>query len=269
MRIIDVHTHAFSNALAPAAIASLEAAGGMHARYDGTVTGLVGAMDRTGVDISVVLPVATKPSQVAPINDWVATTAGERIVPFGAMHPELSDPAEEMARMVSLGLRGFKLHPEYQVFEPHDRRMAAVYDGAIEHGLIVLFHAGEDLTHSTVRGTPEAFAEMLDRWPGMRVILAHLGGFKRWDGVVELLAGRDIWIDTAYTPGHLADDEWVSLVRAHGVERVLFGSDGPWTDAAGEIARIRRMGLDDGELAAVLGGNAERLLGLRPEQEPT
>ncbi|MDP2181162.1 MAG: amidohydrolase family protein [Actinomycetota bacterium] len=262
MRIVDVHTHAFSDALAPGAIASLEAAGDVRALYDGTVAGLIAAMDRCGVDVSVIQPVATKPSQVASINDWAATTASERIVPFGAMHPDFPNPAEEIARMAALGLRGFKLHPEYQSFEPHDPRMGAMYDAAIEHGMIVLFHAGADIIYPTVRGTAESFAAMLDQWPGLVAILAHLGGFQRWDDVARLLAGRDVWLDTAYTLGRLPDDEWVSLVRAHGADRVLFGSDGPWTDVAHEIAHLRRTGLDADEVAAVLGGNAERLLGL-------
>jgi uncharacterized protein len=80
------------------------------------------------------------------------------------------------------------------------------------------------------------------------------------DGVAELLAGRDVWLDTSYTLGHLPDDEFVSLLRAHGSDRVLFGSDGPWTDPAVEIGRLRGLGLTGGELEAVLGGNAERLL---------
>ena len=79
-------------------------------------------MDRTGVDVSVVQPVATKPAQVASINDWAARSHRERIVPFGAMHPDFEDPAAEIARMASLGLRGFKMHPEHQAFEPHDPR---------------------------------------------------------------------------------------------------------------------------------------------------
>lgn len=262
MPIVDVHTHVFPDALAPGAISALEAAGDLHALYDGTVAGLVASMDRTGVDVSVTQPVATKPGQVASINDWAATTASEGIVPFGAMHPAFPNPAEEIARMVSLGLRGFKLHPEHQSFSPDDPRMGPIYEAAIETGAIVLFHAGADVIHPTVHGTPVAFAAMLDRWPGLNAILAHLGGFLQWDDVSRLLAGRNVWLDTAYTLGHLSDEEWVALVRAHGADRVLFGSDGPWTDPAREVEHMRRVGLDDAELTAIFGGNAERLLGL-------
>ena len=262
MPIIDVHTHVFPDALAPSAVASLQAAGDLTARYDGTAAGLVAEMDRAGIDISVVQPVATKPEQVPSINDWVATLASDRIVPFGAMHPNLGDPAAEIERMASLGLRGFKLHPEHQAFDPHEDRMDAIYAAAVEHEMIVFFHAGADVIHPTVRGTPASFATVLDEWPDLIFVLAHLGGFRQWRGVAEVIAGRDVWLDTAYTLGHLPDDEFVELVRDHGLHRVLFGSDGPWTDARAEVAHLRRLDFADDELDALLGGNAEELLGL-------
>jgi predicted TIM-barrel fold metal-dependent hydrolase len=262
MRIIDMHTHVFPDALAPSAIASLEKAGDLKARYDGTVAGLVAEMDRTGVDISVTQPVATKPEQVASINDWVAGLGSDRIVPFGAMHPNLADPGAEIARMASLGLRGFKLHPEHQAFDPDESRMDAIYAAAVEHDMVVFFHAGADVIHTTVRGTPASFATVLDEWPDLTFVLAHLGGFRQWRGVAEVLAGRDVWLDTAYTLGHLPDDEFVRIVKNHGVERVLFGSDGPWTDCRAEIEHLRRLDFTEVELDALLGENAAELIGL-------
>jgi len=264
MPVIDIHTHAWTEALAekamPALLASAE--GHLAAHYNGTVAGLIAEMDRTGVDISVVQPVATKPGQVASINDWAASIAGPHIVPFGAMHPDIEDPASEIARMASLGLRGFKMHPEHQAFEPHDPRLDPIWAAATEHGMIVLFHAGADVIHPSVRGTATSFARLIDTWPDLTAILAHLGGFQQWVQVAEHLQGRDVWLDTAYTLGHLPDDEFVALVRAHGTDRVLFGSDGPWTDAAAEIGHLEGLGFSGEELTAILGGNAARLLAI-------
>ena len=260
MRTIDFHTHAFPDGIAAAAIASLEEEGGVTAVFDGTVAGLIDTMDRAGVAVSVVQPVATKPSQVRRINDWAATISSERIVCFGAIHPDLDDPAAEIARMSALGLRGFKMHPEYQLFEPDEPRLDTLWSAAAEHGLIAFFHAGADIAFPTVRGTPDAYARLVDRWPGLTVVLAHMGGYECWPGVVEHLAGRNVWLDTSYTLGHLPDEEFVALVRAHGADRVLFGSDGPWTDPAVEIAHLRRLGLAPAELDGILGANAARLL---------
>lgn len=263
MRIIDVHTHIWTDRLAPAAISTLSEQGDIEAIYDGTVSGLIAAMDRAAVDVSVTLPVATKASQVRTINDWSATLVGhERIIPFGAMHPDFANPAKEIARMHKLGLRGFKMHPEYQQFEPQEPRMEAIYEAAIRNDMTIYFHSGGDVAFSSVRGTPKAFAEVFDVWPELHAVMAHMGGFRQWKAVPGRIAGREVWFDTAYTLGHLPDEEFVELVRAHGVERVMFGSDGPWTDAAAEIAHLKSLPLKPAELKAILGENAERFLGL-------
>lgn len=267
MRIIDIHTHAWAGDLARKALPALlaNAEGDLTAHYDGTIDGLIREMDRTGVAISVVQPVATKPSQVPAINDWAASVCGERIVAFGGMHPDAEKPEREIERMASLGLKGFKMHPEHQAFEPHDPRLAPIWKAAVEHGLIVLFHAGADVIHPSVRGTAESFARLIDEWPDLRAILAHMGGFRQWQQVAEHIQGRDVWLDTAYTLGHLPDSEFVDLVRAHGADRVLFGSDGPWTDASAEASHLRSLDFSEAELAGILGENAARMLGLEPE----
>ncbi|HEX9093920.1 MAG TPA: amidohydrolase family protein [Coriobacteriia bacterium] len=260
-RVIDIHTHAWPDSVAVKAIPALVAAGdGLAPRYDGTARGLVAEMDRSGVDVSVIQPVATKESQVVAINDWAAAQSSKRIVPFGAMHPDFADPPAEIARMASLGLRGFKMHPEYQGFAPDEDRMSAIYAAAVAHRMIVFFHAGADVVRPTVHGTPESFARVIERWPELTAVLAHLGGFREWQGVAEHIAGRDVWLDTAYTLGYLPDDEWVALVRAHGIDRVLFGSDGPWADAGADVAHLRRLPLSAEEAAGILGLNAESLL---------
>jgi predicted TIM-barrel fold metal-dependent hydrolase len=232
----------------------------LKAFYDGTVTGLLDSMERCGVATSVVQPVATKACQVPGINDWAASISGGGVIAFGAMHPEAENPAAEIARMAALGLRGMKLHPEYQTFAPDEPRLEPIYEAAVAHDMTVFFHAGADAVQETVRGTPRAFSAVLEAFPHMRVVLAHLGGFRVWNDVAEMLVGQNVYLDTAFTLGHLPDADFVEIVHAHGAEKVLFGSDGPWTDPAVEIAWLRSLPLADGVIDAVLGGNAKRLL---------
>jgi uncharacterized protein len=259
-RIIDFHTHVWPDAVAGKAVAGLIQEGMLTPFYDGTVSGLVADMHRCGVDASVIQPVATKPSQVPSINNWVASIGNPRVVPFGSMHPDFENPAEEIDRMAALGLRGFKLHPEHQSFAPDEARLAAIYEAALARDMIILFHAGADEVHPTVHGTPESFVNVLEGFPGLRIVLAHLGGYRVWNHVAELLVGRDVYLDTAYTLGHLPDADFVEIVHGHGPEKILFGSDGPWTDAKAELAWLRALPLREGVIDAVLGGNAERLL---------
>jgi predicted TIM-barrel fold metal-dependent hydrolase len=261
-RIVDIHTHVFPDDVAVRAVPALAEEGGVEAVHAGTVSSLLAEMDRAGIDVSVTQPVSTKPSQVAGINDWAASTASDRIVPFGTIHPDLEGAAEEVGRIASLGLKGFKLHPEYQSFHPDDERMYPVYEAANELGLVILFHAGADIAIPTLRGTPESFVRVLDAHPGLRVVLAHMGGFRQWDGVRESLVGRDVHLDTSYSLGHMDDEEFVGLVHAHGVGRILFGTDGPWADAAEEVRLLRSVGLAEADVDRILGANAVELLGL-------
>jgi predicted TIM-barrel fold metal-dependent hydrolase len=268
MRIVDVHTHAFADDLAGRATPALAEHGGVVASYDGTITGLIGSMDRAGVAVSVVQPVATKPSQVRTINDWAArvnrpdATSARRIVAFGAMHPDFEEPAVEIARMADMGLPGIKMHPGFQEYVPDEPRLRPIYEAARDQGLWMLLHAGGDIVPVTPHGTPETYVQVLDEWPGLKLILAHMGGWRFWEAAAEHIIGRDVYLDTAYTPGHLPDSEFVSLVREHGADRVMFGSDGPWADQATEIRKLQTIGLNEAELSAVLGGNAQRVLGI-------
>jgi predicted TIM-barrel fold metal-dependent hydrolase len=260
--IVDIHTHAFTDALAPRAIAQLAETSGITPRFDGTVSGLAAEQRRAGVDVSVVQPVATKPSQVRTINDWAAASQSEHVLFFGAMHPGFDEPAAEMARIRSLGLHGIKLHTEYQFFTPDEQRMAPIYEAAIEQGLPILFHAGEDEFMPTLYGACESFAKMLERWPGLTAVLAHMGGYRQWEAARHCIVGLPCLLDTSYAMGHMPDEEFVVMVEEHGADRVLFGSDEPWDDAAKQLEVLRSLPLPAEQRQAIERGNAARLLGL-------
>ncbi|HEY3317920.1 MAG TPA: amidohydrolase family protein [Coriobacteriia bacterium] len=260
--VVDIHTHAFADALASRAVAQLAEQSGLKAWHDGTVAGLDGERRRAAVDLCVVLPVATKPTQVRTINDWAAETQTRHVRCFGAMHPAFEDPSAEIGRIRELGLCGIKLHTESQFFHPDEQRMAPIYEACIENGLAILFHAGEDEFFETLYGDCHAFVRMLDRWPRLTAILAHMGGYRQWKTVSCELLGRDCYLDTSYALGHMPDDEFLDMVERHGAERVLFGSDSPWDDMKAQVERCRALPLSPGDRDAILGGNAAGLLGL-------
>ena len=268
MRIIDIHAHAFADEIALRATFTLADHSGVTPSYDGSIAGLLASMDRAGVEVSVVQPVATKPSQVTVINDWAARldspdahTAG-RIIVFGAMHPDFPEPEREIARMRELGLPGIKMHPGFQEYVPNEERMKPIYRAARAEGLWMLLHSGGDIAPVEPHGTPESYAEVLDEFDGLKAIIAHMGGWDVWEAAAEHIVGRDVYLDTAYTPTRLPDPSFLELVRAHGADKVLFGSDGPWADQQVEIERLSATGLDSGELELVLGTNAAELLGI-------
>ena len=262
MPVIDVHTHVWPDAVAPRAIDALTDGARPQPFYDGTLDGLIAAMDADGVDVSVLQPVATRPDQVASINDFSGALRSDRLVAFGAMHPDFPDPAGEIERMAALGIKGMKFHPEFQDFDPLDARMHRVYRAAAEHGLIILFHAGVDPAYDTLRGVPTTFRRIISKHPDLTVILAHLGGYRVWEEVAEHLVGERVYLDTAYTLGHLPASDVTNIIRGHGTDRILFGSDGPWRSAAHDIRELAQLGLTSDELEAIYWRNAAHLLDL-------
>jgi hypothetical protein len=227
-------------------------------------------MRRAKIDYSVIQPVSTKPSQVRSINDWVASLADKKIIPFGTLHPDTKDFETEIKRMKKLGILGIKFHPEYQEFYPDDEKMYPIYEQIIYHDLIVLFHAGLDIGIPTLHGTPERFLRVHQHFPKMKMILAHMGAYRLWAEVKEYLLGKEIFFDTSYIFGDkdLEFAEFVRLVRDHGYHRILFATDSPWTDQQTEVAKISQSGLSETELQAIFSQNAARLLSQASQTPP-
>jgi len=262
--IIDIHTHAFPDALASRVIGPMAEAAGVPAAHAGTIASLKDSMRRAGIGLSVLMPVATKADQVSSVNRWaIERDAEDGLMSFGALHPLQDDLAGEVERLAAAGIKGVKFHPDYQQFRPDDPIMSPAYEAMAERGMIVLFHCGKDLSvPPPVMGTPERILAVHERFPALEIVAAHFGGYEMWDEVEQTLLGRDVWLDTSYTVGRLPDEKLVEMIRAHGVGRVLFGTDTPWDDQAHEVAAFERLPLDEPERAAIFAGNARRLLDL-------
>lgn len=262
--IIDFHTHAFPDALAPRAIAGLVAGAGgtLPPCHDGTVGGLRANMERFGIDLSVVQPVITKPKQTETLNKWARDITGGNILSFGGIHPQTDDYKRDIDYVCSLGLKGLKFHPEYQEFKVDDDEMLRVYDYALSKGLILLFHAGYDIAYKPpFRSSPEGFRHIMDAMGGGTVVAAHMGGIGDWERTAELLAGTGIYLDSSMGFDYYGEERFLSMVEAMGAEQILFGSDAPWSNGGEEIKRIKALPLSEEDKAAILGGNARRILG--------
>mgnify|MGYP003304305883 FL=1 len=111
---IDSHIHAFADSIAERAVKKLEETANIKAYTDGTIRGAQALLEKTGVDYGVLLPVATKPTQQTTINNWAKEEYKGRFISFGTVHPRAEDACDELDRIKSLGLRGVKLHNDYQ-----------------------------------------------------------------------------------------------------------------------------------------------------------
>ena len=261
VRIVDFHCHAFPDEVARRALDALLAAYKVQPKTDGTASGLVRHMDIAGVDYAVVLPVATKPSQVTSINEWAASHADPRIISFGGIHPDCEDVPGEVERIVSLGLPGMKIQANWQDTYVDDPKMYPIYEAA-QGRLIISFHSGHELAPlEELKSTPRRLAGIHADFPDLVMIAAHMGGYLMWDEVDECLVGKDVYLDTsACFPDDLDDSRFVDIIRRHGPQRILFGTDLPFGDPLDDIPRLMNMGLTDSELELILGKNAQRLL---------
>ena len=281
--IIDIHTHTFPDKIAAATLDKLKHLSHTIPFTDGTAAGLAASMARAGVDRSVVMPVATSPRQVPHVNDASARMnelgAQTGVLSFGCMHPDFDGWKEELARVRDLGLKGIKLHPQYQDTDFDDPRYLRILDRCGELGLVVLTHAGLDIgMPGKDNCAPEMVARVLEQVGPVKLVLAHMGGWRQWDRVEALLPGTGVYLDTSFSLGEITplDDghyrpgdlplldeaAFLRMVRKFGADRVLFGTDSPWDDQGAALARLRALPLESAELDAILGGNAQELLGI-------
>lgn len=261
--IIDFHTHAFPDKIAAKAMAVLSAnAGNVIPFHDGTVPSLKAYVEKSGADKAVMLNIATTPRQQKNVNDFAIACNQGAVIAFGSVHPDAPDALEELERIKEAGLQGVKLHPEYQSFYVDEDRMLPIYEKIRELGLITVFHAGVDIEYfEPVHCTPQRLAAVLPVFAGVPVVAAHMGGWMLWYEVEKYLVGKDVYFDTAFSYGRMPREHCKRIIRSHGAERILFGSDMPWSGTDLELRFIDSLGLDKEEKAAVLGGNAGRLLG--------
>jgi len=227
------------------------------------VDGLLRHMDEAGVSHGVVLCIATNPKQQKSVNDFAASIPNERLTAFGSVHPFAPDAMEELDRLHALGIRGIKLHPQYQGFAVDDERVFPLYAKMAALGMPVVFHAGVDIGFpAPYLCEPEALARALPAFSGSAVVAAHMGGYMRWDEVEKHLVGQPVYLDTAYCYSRIATLPAKRMIENHGPQNVLFGSDCPWARMEDEIRFVRSLGLEPWAEEAILGKNAERLLGL-------
>lgn len=263
--IIDFHTHAFNDSIAEKALARLQKTSGIAPETNGTVKGLINFMNQENVDKSVILPVATKPSQQININNWAAEISDYRIISFGTLFPFSENIIEEAERIKKIGLKGVKFHCEYQNFYPDDEKMYPVYQKLAELNLPVIFHGGWDpLSTDIIYGTPQRFAKAVADNPNLTFIIAHMGGMKMWDDVEKYLAGRfeNLYFDTSCISRCMTLQDLYNIIKLHTPDKILFGSDTPWDKPSSVAKMIQNLNINNSEKEKIFYLNAKRLLNI-------
>ena len=281
--IIDAHTHTFPPTIADKVVSSLQAKAQSMAYTAGTDAALQASMKKAGINTSVLLPVMTNPAQVPKLNDLALKkneqSASTGIISLGGMHPDYENYAQELTRIAARGITGIKLHPAYQNTDLDDIRFLRIIEKAAQLGLAIVIHAGWDIgiMHHNFASVAQIEA-VIDAVHPDKFVLAHMGGWKDWDTVEAELCGEDVYFDTSFSCGSyvppadtfvpetkrrmLDKAQFLRIITKHGSEKILFGSDSPWSEQAASIQQIQSSGLNETCLEKIFHRNAETVFSL-------
>ena len=260
--VIDFHAHIYPAKIAAKATESISNFyGDAPMRWSGSSDELIKSGSKAGVEKYIVHSTATKPSQVLSINDYIKSEMNNHseFIGFGTIHPEFEDFENELKRIKANGLTGIKIHPDFQKFQADIPEMDNIYEVISSLKMPILFHAGDCRFDFS---SPKRIRNVHEKHPKLVIVAAHFGGYTQWDEAYEYLAGQQVYFDTSSTLWKLDFNEAKKILRKHGTDKMLFGSDFPMWDHEGEIRKLDVLELTASEKEAILYTNAKNLLGL-------
>lgn len=234
---------------------------------------VVASMDAAGVDRTVVMGFPWhKGSTCREHNDYIIEAVRrfpDKLIGFACIQPLDARDAQELDRCLSAGLLGLgELGPDGQKFDIEDRWvLQASVEVLQHHKRPLLVHSSEPIGH-TYAGKGQTFPwrllKLAQNFPELQIVLAHWGGglpfYELMPEVRE--ATRNVYYDSAASTYLYGFDVFPVVASLVGHERILWGTDYPLLSQAKFLDRVRSSGLAPGQLEAVLGGNAARLLRL-------
>lgn len=261
-RIIDSHCHIYPDKIAQKASDATGHFYELPASLDGKISTLLEHGERAGIEHFVVQSVATTPKQVSSINNFIAQAVAEsggRFTGLGTLHPDSEDMAADVDEIISLGLKGVKLHPDIQNVKLDDPRMLKMYE-LCEGRLPMLIHTGDCRYDNS---NPNRLMPILDKYPNLTVIGAHFGGWSIWEEATRKLYGyKNFLVDCSSSLYAITPETAKELILAYGIERVLFGTDYPLWTPESEIERFMQIDLTDEQRDDILYNNAARLFSI-------
>ncbi len=259
--VIDFHTHAFPDPVAAKAVPALEQAGNMKATSDGTIQGLLASMDSCGITASVICSIATRVNQFAAILQWSEKIRSKRIIPLPSLHPDDPDLVEHIHQISDQGFIGIKLHPYYQNFYLAENRLDRLYAALTDCNLLLVVHSGFDIAYPQTRRTdPEQVLLLLKKFPRLRLITTHLGGWQDWHEVERLLIGKPIHMEISFALNYLNRSQARKLLTSHPADYLLFGSDTPWVDQSTYLQQLQQLKLPPALYEKIVWKNGEKIL---------
>ena len=259
MQIIDFHTHIYPDAIAKKAAESIRQFYCIEgSNMDGTVDQLLQRGRDAGITRFIVLPVGLKPDHVSHINDFILqqTKLHSEFTGFGTLHAAMPNLTDETQRIMDMGLRGIKMHPDSQVFDIDDPHLFPAYE-MLQGKLPVMLHMGDvryDHSH------PRRLRHILDLFPKLDVIAAHFGGYSMYETAFEILKDKNCYFDISSSMMFMPKGVAEKYIRAYGPHRLVYGTDFPLWDPKIEVKRFLELNLTPEEIEQIAYKTALRIL---------
>lgn len=221
----------------------------------GTLADIRQCMKESGTSKVVTHSVAVRADQVPSINRWLASVISDSIIGFGAIHPGVADPEQCISDMHDKGITGVKIHPDMQGFAIDDANMDPIYELLSQREIPIMIHMGDEHLNGSA---PCRLARVMDRFPKLQVVAAHMGGYRRWDEALECLYGREnLFMDTSSTFRFVSEEYAKKLIYAHDSEKLLFATDYPIVTQSEELVQLEKLKLPSVIMDRILYKNAE------------
>lgn len=268
--IIDFHTHIFPEKIASRALVNvLKNTPWLTASTDGTLDGLIQSTENSKIDLSVVLPVATRAGQFEHMLEFAKAVNGRKsnVISFAGIHPDDEDVFKKLDLVKESGIKGIKLHPDFQATFVDDERYVKIVKYAIKIGLIVVFHAGIDFgLPDPVHCPADRAANLIKKVYGGKtdvipqIVLAHLAGIDKPEEVKKHLVGLPVYMDLSFILDKADKTVIAQICKLHGTDKILFGTDSPWSDQTTLLNAFMELDFTENQRQQILGENAKKLL---------
>lgn len=256
MKIIDAHAHIFPEKIAQKATSAIsefyeniEMDGGV-----GNTEALLESGRKIGVEKYLVFSTATTEKQVKSINDFILKEAQEHaeFLPVGTMHIEFEDFEEEIERISNAGMKGIKLHPDFQKFNFDDEKLFPIYELLQKKNMFVITHSG-DYRHGYSH--PLKVANVAKKFKKLNIIAAHCGAWSQWDIAKDNLVLPNVYVDTSSTMGFFDPEIVLKTIDVYGKDKLFFGTDFPMWNHENELENLYKLGIDNDTLERILYKN--------------
>ena len=269
MKYFDIHCHCYPDKIAPKALDNSQKNADVEIYSDGTASGLQRSAEDAGLSGCLNLPLVMNPDSTVGVNQWAASINDDcenypRIYSLGSVSPHTKDVKNILHWIKNdLGLKGIKLHPEYQNFKYSDKELQNILEGCVENDLFILTHAGRDISFPPVpNSNPETLLDVHRNYPELKFILGHFGSWNMWDQM-DVLIGENVYLDTAFILPFLSEERIVEVIKAHGADKIIFGTDSPWGDQKTDLEKFKALPLTEAEQKLIFYENAKKLLDLK------